>query len=925
MERQTDSSPLFSLESVKRTLEAGNLVITPNFRLARIIEEAWQFNCLQTQTKSWFRPNIRALEGWYDQLWDHLVDSGYEGALKGIPLSPDKERWFWQAVIEQDKSLAPNINPDNFVDIARKGWKLLHQWQLQGDDLNHYAHKGLDHLLVWGRAVEQAIADKGYISSIARLAVIEASYREGWLQPADNIVLAGFQTLPPQTEAVLQLACRNLETLSLGKRPPVNKTLFAAENIDEEISAAAQWAGKIRRQNPNAKVGIVVPQLSSLKDRVERIFRHHLEPSWCLPASPYRETPYNISAGTPLASTPIVASALGLTALLFDPLDVSQLCLLLKNPFWGDYIVEGDLRCQLIQSLLELGFHDVSGATLRALANQIEAPAPNCTEEKSLVQPLIKLATLARSLPKTADFKTWREVIVESLEILGWPGKRSPDSQEYQQLQHWQTLLEEFAELTSITGEVSLKQASKVLRHLAADCTFHPETQDSNLQVLGLLEAAGLEFDHLWLMNMDERQWPQATAPHPLIPVSLQRELKMPRACPEQELQLSRDLVRLFANSADNLVLSYARYEGDIECHPSALLRDVAEVSPETIDVSPEEKDKHWKAEHPWLRELWQSRKIEIIVDDLGPPFPMPEAYLRGGSRILADQAQCPFNAFVRWRLGAEPLPIIQSGISPQIRGQLVHGSLESIWYRLKDRDGLSAQSESELEQLVQSCVSSQINQLLRSYGETISRLEIGERLLKLEQQRLTRLLLRWLGEEMARPAFKAIELEKQVKLSLADIEISLRLDRVDQLADGNLVVIDYKTGASTSVTGLRQQRLVEPQLPLYGLAISQIFNQLPSALAYGVINPNIIGFKGISSSTDILPSCKGLADLDLPEDWQQTLDIWQKSAEGIVEEFKSGHAALNFYSQNALNYSVDLLPLNRLESRHSLWEDYAN
>lgn len=931
-------NPLFSPDTIKDAIESGHLILTPNFRLARKIEEAWQLDQIQSGIKSWLRPNILALEGWFDQLWHQLLDSAYDRALAGAPLSPEKERWFWETVIAGDNSLAANINPDSFIDIARKGWQLLHQWQVDTDTLNRYDHSGLSHLIDWGQAVEREISASGYISSTARLATIEASFREDWLNPVDKIVLTGFQTLPPRVKAILSLATQALVSAPLGHRPAGTKHLVPAQNIDEEISAAARWADNLRQQDPAARIGIVIPQLSALKDRVERIFLHQLEPTWCLPNVTYREPPYNISAGVPLAGTPMIATALELTRLLSEPLDVSQLCLLLKNPFWGSYVAEGEMRCSLIRALLELGFHEISGATLRALVHQIESseygiigdgvaeesPVDESnveetnTKEKSLVQRLLKLVTLERTLPKKAGLGEWRIFIEEALAILGWPGSRTLDSLEYQQFQHWQSLLDDFAGLASISGQVSLGRALKILKTLTADCTFHEETADTNIQILGLLEAAGLEFDHLWVMNMDDRQWPQTTAPHPLIPVSLQRELTMPRACPQQELRLSRDMIQLFASSTDNLVLSYSRFDGDIECQPSPLVAEIVNL-PSASAHSPDAAIADDNPHHPWLAELRNSAELEVIEDDRGPAFSVSEGYLKGGSRILADQAQCPFNAFARWRLGAEPLATLQTGISAQTRGQLVHSCMESIWFRLQDSKGLAALSDADLEPVIAAAVTRSIQQLLRNYGETISSRQLGDRLLQLEQERLHRLLLQWLNEERQRPEFKALELEKQVNLIIADLRISLRLDRIDQLPDGKLVVIDYKTGASTSLSGLSQERLVEPQLPLYGLAVEQEFGRQPFALAYGVINPKFLGFRGLTADPEVFPPCKGLTALGLPEDWQDALLGWRQTAAAIIDEFRSGAANLNFYSQNALNYSAHLLPLNRLATQAGL------
>ena len=61
------------------------------------------------------------------------------------------------------------------------------------------------------------------------------------------------------------------------------------------------------------------------------------------------------------------------------------------------------------------------------------------------------------------------------------------------------------------------------VKRLAAQTLFQPEAPDVPIQVLGVLESAGLEFDHLWVMGLTDEAWPIPARPNPFIPVALQR------------------------------------------------------------------------------------------------------------------------------------------------------------------------------------------------------------------------------------------------------------------------------------------------------------------------------------------------------------------------------------------------------------------
>ena len=61
----------------------------------------------------------------------------------------------------------------------------------------------------------------------------------------------------------------------------------------------------------------------------------------------------------------------------------------------------------------------------------------------------------------------------------------------------------------------------------------------------------------------------------------------------------------------------------------------------------------------------------------------------KGGTRILADQAACPFRAFARHRLAAEALEEPVEGLDARARGLLLHTLMKELWTELKGSAGL--------------------------------------------------------------------------------------------------------------------------------------------------------------------------------------------------------------------------------------------
>ena len=124
----------------------------------------------------------------------------------------------------------------------------------------------------------------------------------------------------------------------------------------------------------------------------------------------------------------------------------------------------------------------------------------------------------------------WARHFSALLDAAGFPGERTLDSAEFQTRAKWYEVLGEFALLERVLPRMSCAQALARLRRLRADTLFQPESNDAPVQVLGILESAGLEFDHLWVSGLTDDAWPLAARPNPFIPVALQKKAGDPRS-----------------------------------------------------------------------------------------------------------------------------------------------------------------------------------------------------------------------------------------------------------------------------------------------------------------------------------------------------------------------------------------------------------
>ena len=193
--------------------------------------------------------------------------------------------------------------------------------------------------------------------------------------------------------------------------------------------------------------------------------------------------------------------------------------MLLRSPFLGGAGEEWTKRAQMDAKLRRDGVWDVSPALLRDRTDRCPL----------LGRSLRKFEKQRRQLALEQPSSQWSRDFSELLSALGWPGDRTLSSREYQVVEKWHGLLSSLATLDAAVPPITLSRALSRLQEFAAATTFQVENEGAPIQIMGLLEASGLRFDHLWVMGLHEEALPAAANPNPFLPISLQREYKLPQ------------------------------------------------------------------------------------------------------------------------------------------------------------------------------------------------------------------------------------------------------------------------------------------------------------------------------------------------------------------------------------------------------------
>jgi ATP-dependent helicase/nuclease subunit B len=220
-----------------------------------------------------------------------------------------------------------------------------------------------------------------------------------------------------------------------------------------------------------------------------------------------------------------------------------------------------------------------------------------------------------------------------------------------------------------------------------------------------------------------------------------------------------------------------------------------------------------------------------------------------------------------------------------RLRGQLAHAALAHLWGGLRSQAGLAALDAAARLAAVRAAVE-------RAFADERARLPVS-RLVALERDWLERVILRLLGAEQEREPFEVIECEQSHRLEPAGLPLEVRVDRVDRLADGATVLIDYKTGrgGQRRWTGARPDPV---QLPVY----ATLRDPAPVAVAIARLPQVSRPFVGVAARGGVLPNVRALESAQSGElrglDWDALVGGWRTAVEGLAAGYAAGEASVD-------------------------------
>lgn len=335
----------------------------------------------------------------------------------------------------------------------------------------------------------------------------------------------------------------------------------------------------------------------------------------------------------------------------------------------------------------------------------------------------------------------------------------------------------------------------------------------SGLQVMGVLETRGVDFDNIIILSMNEGVFPAKPLTNTFIPMNLRHAFGMPTQ-EHRDAIFAYHFYRLISR-AKNIALIYdSRSEGMQSGEPSRYIKQLSylyglDLKNKTIQYDIEVESSNAisipKDEHV------MSKLRECVV---------------GGKRklsasVLKYYINCPLRFYFEFVEGLREEDEIEEGIDDKAFGSILHNSMEMIYEPVKGK----VVKPSDIERVLND--RNYLRMVVeKSFHEVMKINDIAGYLHLVEEVLLT-YVDDVLKHDMDLGEFMYLESEKRETYpyqvnnpdgsKALQINIVAVYDRIDRLKNGTLRIVDYKTGKST-----RSERQFKCDVP----AISTVFSE---------------------------------------------------------------------------------------------------
>ena len=343
---------------------------------------------------------------------------------------------------------------------------------------------------------------------------------------------------------------------------------------------------------------------------------------------------------------------------------------------------------------------------------------------------------------------------------------------------------------------VTLADYAEVFQTAFADrAVRRPEKPGAALHIYGPLESRLMQTDRVIAGGLIEGVWPPAPRTDPWLSRPMRHELGLD--LPERRIGLSaHDFVQLLGT--EDVILSHSAKAGGAPAVASRFLHRLEAVAGESRWEAAKLAGKQYVDFALALDAPAEVRPVEQPA----PTPPRATRPLKLSVTSIEDWLRDPYTIYARHILKLDALDPVDMPLSVADRGSAIHNAIGEFTKTFaKD---LPADPVNALREIG-----------LTHFAPLMERPE-ARALWWPRFQRVIKWFSEWEADRRANIAAIHAEIRGEIPIPLDDertFHLSARADRIERLADGRYIVLDYKTGAPP--TGKQVRMGLSPQLTL--------------------------------------------------------------------------------------------------------------
>ncbi|MDE0093133.1 MAG: PD-(D/E)XK nuclease family protein [Gammaproteobacteria bacterium] len=833
-------------EELQQAIEKG-VVVTATSRQAQELRYSWSHKQILGGNLGFVSPRIYDFDGWLVSAYEELDRLGVEGGnwslLRGAALNlafqvcaPDEEFVKHSAAVVE-------------------AWRIYVEWNLSRVKPDLKVTENGRVFVRWIDAFQEFCEERQLLTIPELPGLITNSVTNQTWKPEKISLFAVREKSPRRRELLTQLRQFGCDVIDIEPEHRFDGEVvkIGFESLSRELSTITGWAREQFSTLPiNSRIGIVCPHIGELAQQIKRSFEATFWDCHSI------DSIVHIGSGVPLRETRLCQDVIKFLEWTVHPLDYSEVIQLGRSPFLPELEIP-EVFTNSYHERFDLHYY---------LSKQ----------NKELKTKLQSLSFLRGNHNRSIN--EWVDLLVQALKVLGWENHKDVTVNQQARTEVLQ-VFSEVIKLSPLVGEIKWSFFVSLARVSLLQHTMKSESRFTPIQVVSREQSVGMQFDALWVLGNADTQWPPPMQPNAMIPLPVQREAQVHRVTYPNLLDWAQNLTDLWSKSAPKVIFSYVDEEQEdiqAEVAVSQLLATFPEASLSTLIDEPGSVSH----DHPWARHMQDENYINEYFSDFGTKIPQTDTHF--STSILRNQSKCPFRAWGIHRIGIKDHQAPYRFPDAIERGNILHALIQEFLEIANNQIGISKLTEEVIAEVISKVLAERLDELPRQFVDQ-------------EQERLKKIVNQWMEFECDRTPFEVLEVEKSHEIGLGGVSMRYKIDRVDKLDDGSVLVIDLKTG-NVNRGDWRLPRLGDTQMPLYATAVPDckglvylLFNRgKPNRfMGYGELETAIKGIDGVSNK--------------FKKSWDEVKQAWKVELENLIKRYFAGDAHVDPVHPNVCSY----------------------